>query len=118
MANSATLRPPCKTFSGDAAIEAAQSAAATKVVVERTLALTESALAKKKAARDRGDRVLREAQATIAVLRSRATYQPSAPAGGGYPDEIGDIWADRFTHFPPSTDLRYAVTDGRVGDWL
>ena len=53
----------------DAAIEAARSAAARKVAVERSLAATESALATEKAARDRSDRALREAQATISHLQ-------------------------------------------------
>jgi hypothetical protein len=55
----------------DAAIEAARSAAARKGIVERTLASTESALATEKAARDRGDRALREAQATINHLQAK-----------------------------------------------
>jgi hypothetical protein len=55
----------------DAAVDAARTTAARKVVVERTLAATESALATEKAARDRGDRALREAQATINHLQAK-----------------------------------------------
>jgi hypothetical protein len=55
----------------DAAIEAARSAAARRVIVERALIVTESALATEKAARDRGDRALRETQATISHLQAK-----------------------------------------------
>ena len=55
----------------DAAVDAARTTAARKVVVERTLAATESALATEKAAHDRGDRALREAQATINHIQAK-----------------------------------------------
>jgi hypothetical protein len=48
----------------DAAVEAARSATARKVNVERSLIATESGLAAEKVARDRSDRALRESQAT------------------------------------------------------
>jgi hypothetical protein len=55
----------------DAAIEAARLAAARKIAVERTLISTEAALAAEKAARDRGDRALRETRATISHLQTK-----------------------------------------------
>lgn len=55
----------------DAAIEAARLATARKVNAERTLITTEAALTTEKVARDRSDRALREAQATVRDLQSR-----------------------------------------------
>jgi hypothetical protein len=55
----------------DAAVDAARTTEARKVAVDRTLVATESALATEKVARDRGDRALREAQATINLLQSK-----------------------------------------------
>jgi hypothetical protein len=55
----------------DAAIEAARSAAGRKITVERTMISTETAMAAEKAARDRGDRALRESRATISHLQSK-----------------------------------------------
>jgi hypothetical protein len=45
--------------------------AAAKITAERTLIATESALATEKAGRERGERLLREAQATIRELQAR-----------------------------------------------
>lgn len=53
----------------DAAVEHARSAIAARSAAERTLAATESALAVERASRERGDRALKEAQATIRELR-------------------------------------------------
>jgi hypothetical protein len=55
----------------DAAVDAARTTAATKADVDRTLAAIESALAAEKVARDRGDRALREAQASIRLLQAK-----------------------------------------------
>jgi hypothetical protein len=55
----------------DAAIEAARLATARKVNAERTLILSEAALATEKAARDHGDRALREARATNSHLQAK-----------------------------------------------
>jgi hypothetical protein len=55
----------------EAAIEAARSAAARKVIVERALIATDSALAVGKVAQERSGRALREAQATISHLQAK-----------------------------------------------
>jgi hypothetical protein len=55
----------------DAAVDAARSAAARKVAVDRTLAAIESAFTTEKAARERFERSLREAQATINHLQRK-----------------------------------------------
>jgi hypothetical protein len=55
----------------DAAVEAARSAAARKLIAERTLVATEASLAAEKAARDRSERTLRDAQSTIRDLQGR-----------------------------------------------
>ena len=53
----------------DAATEFARSAIAARTAAERTLAAAEAALAAEKAAREREERALREAHATIRHLR-------------------------------------------------
>jgi hypothetical protein len=55
----------------DTAVEAARSATAMRIRVQRVLITTESALAAEKAARDHGDRALREARAMISHLQTR-----------------------------------------------
>ncbi len=54
----------------DAAVEAARLATVAKNAAKDTLILTEAALTAEKAARDRGDRALREAQTTIRDLQT------------------------------------------------
>jgi hypothetical protein len=55
----------------DTAAEAARLATAAKIEAQHTLIVTETAPATEKAARDRGDRALREAQATIRLLQAK-----------------------------------------------
>jgi hypothetical protein len=55
----------------DTAVEAARTTAAKKVAVDRTLAAIESAFTTEKVARDRGDRMLREAHATVSLLQAK-----------------------------------------------
>ncbi len=55
----------------DRAVEAARSATARKVTADRIVAATEAALTTEKTARDRADRALRDAQATIRDLQAR-----------------------------------------------
>jgi hypothetical protein len=62
----------------DTAVEAARSATAMRLSVQRALITTEAALATEKAARDHGDRALREARATINHLQTK----PDAAALG------------------------------------
>jgi C4-dicarboxylate-specific signal transduction histidine kinase len=55
----------------DAAVEATGAATAMRITAQRTLIATEAALADEKAARNRDDRALREAQATVRDLQGR-----------------------------------------------
>jgi hypothetical protein len=55
----------------DTTVEAARSATSMRLTVQRALITTEAALATEKAARDRADRALREALATIRDLQGR-----------------------------------------------
>jgi hypothetical protein len=55
----------------DVAQEAARVATAAKITAERTLIATESALAAEKAGRERGERSLRDAHATIRELQGK-----------------------------------------------
>ena len=55
----------------DVAQEAARLATAAKITAERTLIATESALAAEKAGRERGERSLRDAHATIRELQGK-----------------------------------------------
>ncbi len=56
----------------DAAVEAARFATAAKLSAERTIVAAGTACATEKAARDRADRALREARATIDHLQAKA----------------------------------------------
>jgi hypothetical protein len=55
----------------DAAVEAARAATARMGIAQRTLVATEAELSTEKAARERGERALRDAQTTIRDLQSR-----------------------------------------------
>jgi hypothetical protein len=89
----------------DSAVEAARFATAAKVTAQRTLIATESALTTEKAARERGDRALREAQAMINHLQTG-----SATAVQSLETAKAELEAERQARRKAEAALREAMT--------
>jgi hypothetical protein len=89
----------------DAAVEAARFATAAKATAQRALIATESALTTEKAARERADRALREAQALINHLQAG-----SATAVQNLETARAELEAERQARRKAETALREAKT--------
>jgi hypothetical protein len=92
-------------------VEMARSETAMRITAQRTLIAKEAALADEKAARDRGDRALREAQATVRDLQGKLDA-----AAQGLETVKAELTAEHQARKMAENSLRDAISNNQSPD--